>query len=54
MLKRNSKKLTLAKNTIATLSAKDLTQVEGGGLPNTRQTHCGTECEATYNCSGQV
>jgi natural product precursor len=44
------KKLALDKITIAALSVKELSHVAGGALPATRQTHCGTECEATNFC----
>ncbi len=39
------KKLTLDTITIATLGLKELSNVAGGALPETRQTHCGTQCE---------
>jgi len=47
-VKRN--KLALDKIIIATLSTKQLGNVAGGALPETRQTRCGTECEATNFC----
>jgi natural product precursor len=43
-------KLALDKITIATLSSTELRNVAGGALPATKQTHCGTECEATNFC----
>ena len=50
MKRQSRKKLNLDKTTIATLSSKELRDAVGGALPPTKQTHCGTECEATNFC----
>jgi hypothetical protein len=40
-MKKTSKKLSLSRETVRQLDARELTQAIGGMLPETRYTYCG-------------